>query len=374
MLAARFPRPDVRDLVRRMPARAAVALSVESSSQSPVASSSFESVAFDRANVASQSVVLDIATTASLLRERPSLGEAGGSPLREPAVAVAEARGESPPHESLEKGLNCASRGTESRAHVGKAGAEDAKSQRIEPLSADRYGVHFTANGEFCALLDRVRGLAAHRLPSGDLMTLLKRGLEAYERELEKERFAMGARARHSRRATPASGTLCVSNTSQPELSEPELAEPQLTKPQLAGPESNLTAAERPEPEPELTEPGFTKPELTEPESNLTAAEFTEPEPSSPSPDLSSPNSPRLTSRHLNARHPNSRPQNAHQKSSGVRRPSLNGRWATFSRPPLGRSRASVESGTDTIRPKFCARCTSGTGSSAPCFEGWAAL
>src|SRR4051812_32172489 len=57
LLAARFPRPDVRDLVRRLPARAAVALDVESSSQqSPVASSPFESVGLDRADAVSESV------------------------------------------------------------------------------------------------------------------------------------------------------------------------------------------------------------------------------------------------------------------------------------------------------------------------------
>ena len=63
---------------------------------------------------------------------------------------------------------------------------------RLEPLSPDRYGIHFTADSEFRDLLDRVRGLARHRLPSGDLMTLLKRSLQTYERELEKERFALG--------------------------------------------------------------------------------------------------------------------------------------------------------------------------------------
>jgi hypothetical protein len=47
-------------------------------------------------------------------------------------------------------------------------------------------------------LLERVRGLAGHRLPSGDLMTLIKRGREAYERELTKERFALRRKARGS--------------------------------------------------------------------------------------------------------------------------------------------------------------------------------
>ncbi|MET0795208.1 MAG: HNH endonuclease signature motif containing protein [Polyangiaceae bacterium] len=80
-----------------------------------------------------------------------------------------------------------------------RAAPEPPKARRPEPLSAGRYGVHFTADGEFCQLLERVRGLAGHRLPSGDLLTLIRRGLEAYERELEKERFAVGRKSKPNR-------------------------------------------------------------------------------------------------------------------------------------------------------------------------------
>src|SRR4051812_29907445 len=83
-------------------------------------------------------------------------------------------------------------------ASAAPAAQNTPKPRRIEPLSADRFGVRFTADGEFCQLLERVRGLAAHRTPSGDLLTLLKRGLEAYERELEKERFAVVQKPRRS--------------------------------------------------------------------------------------------------------------------------------------------------------------------------------
>src|SRR6185369_15822370 len=112
--------------------------------------------------------------------------------------------------------------------------AEASKPRRIEALSADRYGVHFTADGEFCAVLERVRGLAGHRLPSGDLMTLLKRGLEAYERELEKERFAVGRKVRRSREATPGAGGA--------EPAEAKQTAPRPVPPKLSEPESDKTA------------------------------------------------------------------------------------------------------------------------------------
>ncbi len=108
---------------------------------------------------------------------------------------------------------------------------EAQKSRRLEPLSADRFGVHFTADGEFRELLERVRGLAGHRLPSGELMTLMKRGLEAYERELLKERFAVGRKPRARRaprtpRAAPRSEITPLSEattSAKRTLSNPEL-------------------------------------------------------------------------------------------------------------------------------------------------------
>jgi hypothetical protein len=98
--------------------------------------------------------------------------------------------------------------------------------------------VHFTADAEFRELLERVRGLAGHRLPSGDLMTLLKRGLEAYERELTKERFALGSKRRRSQGVAPA--------PSRADLSEPDLSKPEFSTPDP----SNLDTQSTPKPNP----------------------------------------------------------------------------------------------------------------------------
>ncbi|HKO49728.1 MAG TPA: hypothetical protein VJV79_18490 [Polyangiaceae bacterium] len=68
---------------------------------------------------------------------------------------------------------------------VGPEPVEWQKSRRLEPLSADRYGVHFTADGEFRELLERVRGLAGHRLPNGNLMPLLERARGERARTVE---------------------------------------------------------------------------------------------------------------------------------------------------------------------------------------------
>ncbi len=77
---------------------------------------------------------------------------------------------------------------------------------KIEPLAADRFGVRFTADGEFRELLEAVTALARHRNPEGDLLRLMRAGLEAYRRELEKERFAIGRKARSMKRQVASKG------------------------------------------------------------------------------------------------------------------------------------------------------------------------
>ncbi|HYQ27482.1 MAG TPA: HNH endonuclease signature motif containing protein [Polyangiaceae bacterium] len=200
LLAARFPRPDVRDLVRRLtrfaipggvPAQAGLTLDAERVSETAPAEVP------PRAPTAPQQT--------AFVESRP----------REPSTAL------------------------------GALGAAEApKPGRLEPLSADRYGVHFTADGEFRELLERVRGLAGHRLPNGDLMTLLKHGLEAYERELTKERFAVGRKPRRSRGVAPAP---CAPRApSGADLSGTDLREPELSTPDP----SNLVTQSTPNPNP----------------------------------------------------------------------------------------------------------------------------
>jgi hypothetical protein len=70
---------------------------------------------------------------------------------------------------------------------------------RLEPLSVDRFGVHFTADAEFRELLEEVRALASHAQPNGELLPMMKHALEAYRRELLKKRFGVGRKPRRAR-------------------------------------------------------------------------------------------------------------------------------------------------------------------------------
>ena len=150
LLATRFPRPDVRDLVRRLPARRA-----------------------------------PLSTLGVRRRKVPT----ENSP-REPSVELERQR----------------------RPNLGRTSRWRRQRRRNQGDSNHFPRIAMACisppMASFAKLLERVRGLAGHRLPSGDSTTLLKRGLEAYERELSKQRFALGRKPRHpgaaGQRALPA--------------------------------------------------------------------------------------------------------------------------------------------------------------------------
>jgi hypothetical protein len=138
LLAARFPKPDVRDSIRRLPARAEVAPD--------------GGCAGEAAQMAGTPVQLN----------SPRLAAEAVAPVPSPLPTQ----------------------------------------RRLEPLSPDRFGVHFTADAEFRELLEEVRALASHREPAGNLLSLMKGGLEAYRRELQKQRFGVGRKPRRIQRET----------------------------------------------------------------------------------------------------------------------------------------------------------------------------
>jgi hypothetical protein len=81
--------------------------------------------------------------------------------------------------------------------------ADAREKVRLDPLSVDRYGLHFTIDAEALAELERVRALASHRVPGGELSELFKLAMRTLRAELEKQRFAVGKKPRARRTAVP---------------------------------------------------------------------------------------------------------------------------------------------------------------------------
>jgi hypothetical protein len=150
LLAARFPKPDVRDLIRRLPAAAVGAPAAPYIGSELVAVGPIELKPGTR---------LAQGTTAA-----PALAQA--DPMRSEVARPAAGRG------------------------------------AVKPLSVDRFSVNFTADDEFRDLLDEVRALMSHSEPTGDLLTVMKRGLESLRSELLKTRFGVGRKPRRVRLRT----------------------------------------------------------------------------------------------------------------------------------------------------------------------------
>ena len=164
LLAARFPRPDVREQIRRMPTPAQ--MRVDATSQAFLAP-----------------------------RELDAPGEArsGGKPNW----------GEDDP-ETAGVAVNSAPPSVQDRALDARP---RPRARELEPLSAERFGVHFTADAELRELIERARALASHRIPNGDLAGLMKLVVARFVEQEEKRRFGIGRRPRRARsEGKPASG------------------------------------------------------------------------------------------------------------------------------------------------------------------------
>ena len=77
---------------------------------------------------------------------------------------------------------------------------------KLEPLSASRYRVEFTASAELVAKIEQARDLLSHALPSGQLPALFERALGALiERELGRRKGTERGRQRRRRPTKPGS-------------------------------------------------------------------------------------------------------------------------------------------------------------------------
>ncbi|HEY5372460.1 MAG TPA: HNH endonuclease [Polyangiaceae bacterium] len=162
VLAARFPKPDVRDSIRRLPSR-----------DQPIAP-----------HMGSAVRTLSVAhTSPDPAGSRPPVAQITPD-LSGPWPPVARTPSDPP--------------GPRPSVHPA---SQPPPRARIEPLSADRFGVHFTADAEFRELLEEVRALASHSEPRGELLPLMTHALEAYRRELQKKRFGVGRKPTRARSA-----------------------------------------------------------------------------------------------------------------------------------------------------------------------------
>ncbi|HEU4581210.1 MAG TPA: HNH endonuclease signature motif containing protein [Polyangiaceae bacterium] len=78
------------------------------------------------------------------------------------------------------------------------------RQSRIDPLSAERYRIQFTADAALKKKLELARDLLLHTHPAGDFAPVVSRALDLLITDLQRRRFGAGARAKQPK-ARPAS-------------------------------------------------------------------------------------------------------------------------------------------------------------------------
>jgi len=180
LLAARFPRPDVREQIRRMPVRAQAPMGVvEQTLPSPRAIGESSATANGG----------EMPTISANLAPRPAPAAMPTNLAPRPAPAAMPTN-LAPRPAPAAMPTNLAPRLAPAAADARRRGRE------IEPLSVARFGVHFTADAELRDLIERARALASHRLPNDELASLMKLMVASFVRQEEKRRFGIGARPR----------------------------------------------------------------------------------------------------------------------------------------------------------------------------------
>jgi len=175
MLAARFPREDVADRIRKVPQRSPVAATT-------VGTSPGASVAPDSPGVTVGAGIPGVG------RAMPGVPGRPGEPADGQALLVPG--GVRP----------CCAAGVQA-----SPGAPRGVEQVVEPLSEARFRVQFTASLNLREKIQRARELLSHTIPDGDLACVFERGLDLLIEQQEKRRLGIGVRSRGQAGAsTPA--------------------------------------------------------------------------------------------------------------------------------------------------------------------------
>jgi hypothetical protein len=110
---------------------------------------------------------------------------------------------------------------------------------RLEPLSAQRYKIQFTANRELKEKLEQARALLRHALPSGDFGPIISRAPDLLIDDLLRSRFGAAARRKNTR---AGHGSSCPS---RPKPAAPPPTAKQTDAPQSPPPRPSTSRVNR---------------------------------------------------------------------------------------------------------------------------------
>jgi hypothetical protein len=225
LVAERFPKPDAPSSMRKLPERASLPASDPEQTGAPALSSAACLPLFSLATTAPASPpsAPDLPAASpqvpSQQQPSPTAPPAPTPSALMPAVAK-------PPSERSELTLSSPAVEAHARSAAPRVGSAPPVSRSvIEPLSAQRYRIQFTADAALKQQLEQARDLLRHAHPSGDFGPIVARALTLLIDDLMRRRFGIGARrkrpdaavARPTETPSPASASGACSDLSPAE-------------------------------------------------------------------------------------------------------------------------------------------------------------
>jgi hypothetical protein len=171
LLATRYPSPDVPSRIRKLPERRGLPTAPTPAAHSPVPAPTMQPP------LPSALLQPSLAPTPTTLPIATPLAQASRQSAQPPA-----------PNAAADDRSAC-----HSAPHVGVSPARPAPA-RIDPLSAERYRVQFTADASLKAKLELARDLMRHAHRDGDLAPIVARALDLLLEKLQRRRFGTSAR------------------------------------------------------------------------------------------------------------------------------------------------------------------------------------
>ena len=200
ILAAWFPQPDVTTSIRKLPTRptsdpSATRGAPEHEPQPLPTTPAATAPSIQHELPIGVATAANAAPKALTARDTPAAQPRAPEHAATPSHATAASpRAPAPPLSPPSAVLSAASRST----------PRQATSRNIEPLSAARYKVQFTADAELKRKLELARDLSRHAVPHGDLAEIVARALDLLIEQLMKRRFAVRPeRVRDARTPAP---------------------------------------------------------------------------------------------------------------------------------------------------------------------------
>lgn len=173
IIAQRFPKPDAPSQIRKLPNRAP-----GSNSSQPQQSSS-------QAEIPTKAPVSEPAGATDVELSTEERATSTSTPSPSDALA---------PSSGLDGRTGTGSSSDDDHAAV--AGATPTNRPPIEPLSAARYKVQFTASEQLRRKLEQAQELLRRQVPDGDLASICERAIDLLLESLVKKRFALGTKTR----------------------------------------------------------------------------------------------------------------------------------------------------------------------------------